>query len=50
MSGRAGMTELSPTIRPGVQVRGGKRAHAIASDSDDEDELPQDLRSTAETN
>jgi hypothetical protein len=32
-------TELSPTIRPSVQVRGRKRAHAIASDSDDEDEL-----------
>ena len=32
-------TKLSPTIRPSVQVRGGKRAHAIASDSDDEDEL-----------
>jgi hypothetical protein len=33
-------TELSPTIRPRVQVRGGKRALAVGSSgSDDEDEL-----------
>ncbi len=32
--------EVSPTIRPSVQVRGGKRELAVpSSDSDDEDEL-----------
>ncbi len=29
--------ELSPTIRQSVQLRGPKRAHAVSSDSDDED-------------
>ncbi len=33
------VTELSPTKRQCVQVRRGKRAHAVASNSDDEDEL-----------
>jgi hypothetical protein len=32
-------TELSPTIRQSVPLRRPKRAHAVQSDSDDEDEI-----------